>query len=365
VNKGDAGTSFHHFGTIRMNPLARDLDHILEHTAPIWAELHDSRIFLTGGTGFFGCWLLESFCQAVDRLGLQASLTVLTRSAESFRRKSPHLASHHAVHMMEGDIRTFGFPAGSFTHVIHGAAASSAALYRDQPLEMLDTIVEGTRRTLQFAASAGAQRFLMLSSGSIYGPQAPGIPLVSEEYRGGPDPTDTRSVYAEGKRVAEWLCCQHARAGGFGCPIARGFAFVGPHLPLDTHFAIGNFIGDCLMGRTIEIRGDGTAYRSYLYTADLAIWLWTILVRGASCQAYNVGSERGLSIADLAASVAAELAPSTGIRVLGVPRPGVPPDRYVPDTTRARVELGLQEWIPLEEAIRRTADWYSASAAKV
>jgi nucleoside-diphosphate-sugar epimerase len=138
---------------------------------------------------------------------------------------------------------------------------------------------------------------------------------------------------------------------------------VGPHLSLDAHFAIGNFIGDCLEGRPIEIRGDGTACRSYLYTADLAIWLWTLLVRGESCRAYNVGSECGLSIAELAGAVAAELAPGAGIRVLGVPRPGVPPDRYVPSTARARAELGLEERIPLEEAIRRTAAWHRLSAS--
>ena len=121
-------------------------------------------------------------------------------------------------------------------------------------------------------------------------------------------------------------------------------------------------MNDCLNQRPIEIRGDGTAYRSYLYAADLAVWLWTILARGESCRAYNVGSERALSIAELAATVAAELEPSTVIRVLGVPRPGVAAERYVPDTTRARMELGLDELIPLEEAVRRTAKWHGRNA---
>jgi dTDP-glucose 4,6-dehydratase len=342
-----------------MNPLARDLDHILEHTRDLWNELQGARIFVTGGTGFFGCWLLESFAWAVSRLALDASVTVLTRSAESFRRKAPHLAAHPAIRLVEGDIQSFAFPAGNFSHLIHGAAESSAALYREQPLAMMDTIVNGTRRTWEFAAAAQVRRFLMLSSGAVYGPQPAGMENVAESYRGGPDPTDGRSVYAESKRLAEWLCSVSSQAHGIACPIARCFAFVGPHLPLDTHFAIGNFIGDCLNARPIEIRGDGTPYRSYLYTADLAIWLWTILVRGASGRAYNVGSERGLSIADLARAVTTELAPSTVIRVMGVPRPGVAPERYVPDVGRARVELGLQEWIPLEDAIRRTAEWHA------
>src|SRR5712675_1610891 len=102
-----------------MNPLARDLDHVLAHTADVWEELRDASIFVTGGTGFFGCWLLESFAWACDHLSLDASVTVLTRSPANFRRKAPHLAAHRAIHLLHGDIRSFPFPAGHYSHVIH------------------------------------------------------------------------------------------------------------------------------------------------------------------------------------------------------------------------------------------------------
>jgi nucleoside-diphosphate-sugar epimerase len=347
------------------NPLARDLEHVLEHTGDVWQHLQGARIFITGRTGFFGCWLLESFTWACDHLPLDASLTVLTRSPEAFRRKAPHLAAHPAIHLVHGDIRSFPFPAGHFSHVIHGAtdaSVSATTLNQQQPLLVLDTIVNGTRRVLDFAAAAQTRRFLMIGSGLVYGPQPPEMARVPETYGGGPNPTDPRSVYAEGKRVAELLCALYSRNHGLDCLIARCFAFVGPHLPLDVHFAIGNFIGDCLNQRSIEIRGDGTPYRSYLYAADLAIWLWTILARGDSCRPYNVGSERELSIAELAATVAAELEPSTVIRVKGLPRHGAAPERYVPDTSRARRELGLQELVSLEDAIRRTAEWHAPAA---
>lgn len=340
------------------NPLARDLEHVLEHTGEVWSHLQGARIFVTGGTGFFGCWLLESFAWACGRLSLDASLTVLTRSPEAFHRKAPHLAAHPAIQLLQGDIRSFPFPAGHFSHVIHGATQASAALNRDQPLLKLDTIVNGTRRALDFAVAAQARRFLMIGSGAVYGLQPPEMARMSETYSGGPDPTDPRSVYAEAKRLAELLCALYSRIHGLACPMARCFAFVGPHLPLDAHFAIGNFMSDCLNQRPIEIRSDGTPYRSYLYAADLAIWLWTILARGESCRPYNVGSERELSIAELAATVAAELEPSTAIRVMGLPRTSRAPDRYVPDTARARLELGLREWVSLEDAIRRTAEWH-------
>ena len=102
-----------------MNPLADDLDHVLKHTAGLWEELRGRRIFITGGTGFFGCWLLESFAWANDRLGLNASATVLTRNPKSFAAKMPHLAWRSDLIFLEGDVRSFSFPAGKFDFVIH------------------------------------------------------------------------------------------------------------------------------------------------------------------------------------------------------------------------------------------------------
>lgn len=344
------------------NPLATDLAHVLAHTSPVWEELEGARLFVTGGTGFFGCWLLESFAAACDE-GLCASMSVLTRSPEAFALKAPHLARHRAIRLLRGDVRTFAFPQGRYTHVIHGAAEASASLNRERPLVMLDTILAGTRRTLEFAVACGVKRFLMLSSGAVYGTQPADLERIPEDFRGAPDPADPPSAYAEGKRAAELLGSIYAQIHQIDFLIARCFAFVGPHLPLDTHFAIGNFIGDCLHSRPIAIRGDGTPYRSYLYAADLAIWLWTILARGESLRPYNVGAEEAISIADLAHTVQTALAAKSRITIAAAPRPGVPAERYVPSTARARRELRLGERIPLCEAIRRTAAWSASQAA--
>lgn len=342
-----------------LNPLNADLKHTLVHLSRVWEELEGARFFVTGGTGFFGCWLLESFAWACDEQGLGASMTVLTRSPEAFRKKAPHLASHRAIRLLEGDVRSFAFPAGRYTHLIHAATDTSAQLNREQPGVMLETIVEGTRRTLEFAAGAGVKRFLTVSSGAIYGPQPEGLDRIPEDYRALPEPAASASAYHKGKRIAEQLSAQYAEARGFDVLIARCFAFVGPHLPLNSHFAIGNFIRDGLQGFPIEIRGDGTAYRSYLYAADLAIWLWTILARGKSGRPYNVGSEHALTIAELAGTVRDTLGSEQPLQIIGRPRPGVAPERYVPDTSRARSELGLRQCVALSEAIRKTAAWHN------
>jgi nucleoside-diphosphate-sugar epimerase len=335
-----------------------DLEHILRQTETLWEPMRGKRIFITGGTGFFGCWLVESFCHINRELRLEASATVLTRNPANFIAKAPHLVADPHVHLLTGDVKDFKFPEGVFPFVIHAATEASARQAAEEPLEMLSTILVGTQRTLEFAATHGTGRFLLTSSGAVYGRQPSVITHLPESYAGAPDPLDPNSVYSEGKRAAELMCSLHQKEAGIECAIARCWAFCGPHLPLDAHFAIGNFIGNVLRGEPISIQGDGTPRRSYLYGADLAIWLWTMLFRAPSLTPINVGSGEDLSILQLAQTVAKTLDADAVVRVAGTPVPGTAPSRYVPSVSRAKQLLGLEQTVSLEESIRRTAAWY-------
>lgn len=333
-----------------------DLDHILLHTRPLWERVRGCRLFITGGTGFFGSWLLESFLHANHALALSASATVLTRDPQSFSRKCPHLVDDPSLCFIRGDVRALEAVEDRYDFVIHAAGEASARQAIERPLEMFSTIVEGTRRTLDFARACSARKFLLTSSGAVYGDQPPEISHLGEDYPGAPDCLNPASVYAEGKRAAELASILYGREF-FDVKIARCFAFVGPHLPLDAHFAIGNFLRDAMRGGPIIVSGDGTPKRSYLYAADLAIWLWTILFDGIPGRAYNVGSDRVYSIAETARAVAEAIDPTLEVIV------SQPEDRnralrqYVPSTRRAQEELALKEHFSLTDAIRRTTEW--------
>jgi len=343
-------------------PLATaDLDHILEHTAVVWDDARGCRVFLTGGTGFFGAWLVESFLHVNRRLDLGASLVVLTRDPESALHRLPCIAGQPAVSLRRGDVRELEGHDGAFDYAIHAATESSHQQHAGDNRHMLETIVEGTRRVLAFARESGVRRFLLTSSGAVYGRQPPDVALLPEDFEGGPRSWDPTSAYAEGKRAAETLCAIEADQGGMSTRAARCFAFVGPHIPLGAHFAIGNFIRDALLGGPIRIGGDGTAVRSYLYMADLAIWLWTLALSPNASGVYNVGSEAGVSILDLARIVTGVCAPGAPIELATPRRDGAQPHRYLPCTTRAQRELGLQQRISLNEAIVRTIDWLRQS----
>jgi len=340
-----------------MNILHEDLDHILEHTKVLWKDLREKKVFVTGGTGFFGKWLLESFIWANDQLKLNAKMVVLSRNPAFFKNRYPHLAEASGIAFQQGNVRDFDFPQEQFDFIIHAAADASAQLNAENPLLMVDTIVEGTRRTLEFARHCGANRFLLISSGAVYGKQPPALSHIPEDYWGAPDTTQSSSAYGEAKRLAELLCAIYQKEYGPETTIARCFAFVGPYLNMNIHYAVGNFIRDGLAGGPIYVSGDGTHYRSYLYAADLAIWLWTILFRGVSGEAYNVGSEDAITIRDLAHEVSSAFSHSPKVVIAKNPAPGLSAERYVPSAKKARESLELDSWIKLDEAVRRTIKW--------
>jgi dTDP-glucose 4,6-dehydratase len=340
------------------NTLAQDLDHVLDHTRGLWDEMRGERLFLTGGTGFVGTWLTESLLWANRRLGLGLSAVLLTRRPEAFRARSPHLAADRAVTLLPGDAASFEYPEGPFPLVIHAATERWFAPDAERPAGIFDSDVAATRRVLELARARGTRRLLFTSSGAVYGKQPPELHGMAEDYPGAPSTSDPKAAYGNGKRASEFLCACYAQACGFDAVIARLFAFTGPYLPLDEGYAAGNFLRDLLGGGPIRIAGDGTPYRAYLYAADLAAWLWTILLRGRSASPYNVGSGEAVSIRELAERMASAVAPGIAVEIARRPVPGAPAVRYVPSVERARTELGLEPWIGLEEGVRRMYAWH-------
>ena len=338
---------------MRQPVVEEDLKDISAALANSVMSLKGRRLFLTGGTGFFGKWLTGSFLHLNNTFGLDASLTILSRDPRSFLACCPWLKTEAALNFVQGDIRDFQLPSEKYEFIIHAATEASVKLEQEDPAEMFDVIVAGTRRVLEFAAQTGAARVMLASSGAVYGAQPPEIDHMFETYHGTP-----QTAYGKGKVQAEQLCVEAGQQCGLAALLPRCFAFVGPYLPLDAHFAIGNFIRDCLADRPIVIQGDGTPLRSYLYAADLAEWLWTILLRGEHARPYNVGSGDAISIGDLAHLVRECAGTQNEIVVHGKKTEGSLPARYVPSVERAEKELGLTARYPLEEAIRRTLAWH-------
>lgn len=353
-----------------MTPLpASDLAQIVRATSSLWAPLCGGRILLTGTTGFFGCWLLESLVAINRELGLGIVIFAQSRDPARFLARMPHLGAEACIHwlvaepsqLMASQIRSKVAGSGAgLDAIIHLVTEADNADSRARPAAAAEAIVGSTKQALRLAREMGARYFLFASSGSVYARLSGAPHKISEMHPLTSVLSDPALGYAFSgglKRQAEELCGACGQKHGLNVTIARGFTFVGPHLPRQSKFALGNFLDDALQGRDIVIRGDGTPIRSYLYAADLTVWLCTILLRGVSGRTYNVGSEQAITLRDMAEVVRREVAPAVNVTVMGQASSTSPADYYVPDTRRARQELALVERVPLDEAIRRTIEW--------
>jgi nucleoside-diphosphate-sugar epimerase len=332
------------------NVLEKDLKFILSKSFNSIDLLSGKSIFITGGTGFIGKWLLESLIYA-NKQGANIHVGVLSRNPSSFVKCFPHL--QEGVQFYKGDIETFKFPEEKYDFVIHAATQASSKLNIDEPWYVLNNIINGTNRLLEYVEKCGARRILHTSSGAVYGVQPTSIDHVSEDYTGAPNIANMASAYGEGKRVSELLGVLFSKRTGVEFINARCFSFVGPYLPLDSNFAIGDFLLNGLKTEDISIKGDGTVLRSYMYAADLIIWLLRLLTHGENGKAYNVGSNTAYSIKDVAYLVQ-ESFPRSKVVVFKQANINKKPERYLPSIKKAQNDLGLEVNFSLKEALDRT-----------
>ncbi len=336
-----------------------DLSEILERSRDDFLSLQGASMFITGGTGFVGTWLVEALLEANQKLSLNLKLTMLVRDVPNLSKNRPRITGNECISLLPGDILNKVEASTSPDFIVHAATPASASLNEKNPQLMFDTIVNGMRNVLEMAGRGSTPRMLFTSSGAVHGRQPPDLSHVPESFMGAPDQLLAANAYHEGKRAAELLGAIATEQGVADVVTGRLFAFVGPYLPIDAHFAVGNFIRDALAGGSVIVGGDGTPVRSYQYAADMVVWLLALLVRGEAGRAYNVGSEKEIDIASLAETVATE-AGGSAVEIHGTPMPGKLAERYVPDCSRARLELGLENHVDLKEAIRRTAQWHRA-----
>lgn len=328
------------------------------------------KLLVTGGTGFFGRSILKFMATnpcLVD-LSRYEKVVVVTRSPYKFKSQYPILAALPWLSLFQGDVTDANslsplLQEGPFDAILHAATDStdSASLTATQ---QFDQIVIGTRNMLDLAVSTRVTRFLLTSSGGVYGPQPNDILEISEDYHGIPDPLLPSSTYGLAKRMAEHLCCLYQRRYGIETVIARCFAFVGEDLPVDAHFAIGNFIRDAIRKDAIYVKGNGSPIRSYMDQRDLALWLLTLLGQGSPGQAYNVGSDESISIKDLAYLVRDIIAPQKSVIILGeASADNISRNRYVPSIIKAKTDLRLQLSFSLSAAIRAASSKHFNAAA--
>lgn len=329
-----------------------DLSLIYEHSQKSLSSLANKNIFITGATGFFGKWLCQTLTSANQHFNLNLTLHLLSRDWDVFQKNHQNFFDLNCTELHTGDIANFPFPPACEV-VIH-AANDARPQHTPEGIALFEESLEkGNQRLLSYIQETQPEKLLITSSGAVYGSNTQGSQHWSEDQQA----EKLDNFYGKGKLLQEQFFSQ-AEFSGTDILIARCFAFIGPFLPLDSSYAAGNFILNAIQGQPICIQGDGQPLRSYLYSADLIIWLLNILSHGTSKHPYNVGSDAPLSISELAHKISSLSEAKPEVQVAQQVTDNKPPPAYLPSIKRAQDELGLQVYTPLEKAIEKTLKWH-------
>ncbi len=327
-----------------------DLNQVAEDLIEVISKLNHSKILLSGCTGFIGKNLLEAIFWLSDVYKLDIEILGISRNPEEFYKNNPHFKAFNNLKIKKIDIKEIGtLNLGKIDFVIHAATDVNKI---NSPIQIFEDSYWGTKQILDLSEKNGTKAFLLLSSGAVYGNASHNNGFLEDQV-GGISPQNLSSAYALGKQASEWLCGSYKNK--FDVKVARCFALTGPYLPLDKHFAIGNFINSVLNNKDIEIQGNGKPTRSYLYSSDMVTILLKLLLADGVQGVWNIGGDEEISIYNLAKQVNLVLGGKSQIVVLD--KQDMISNRYFPNLEKVKKEFSWMPKVNLEKAIQNTARW--------
>jgi UDP-glucuronate decarboxylase len=349
---------------MRNRIIQEDLARITSAGLP-WTDFSGATVLVSGANGFLPAYLVETLLYLNEQgQAKPTKVLALVRSREKAEARFAHLAGRKDLQFLVQDVCEPVTVDGPVDYVIHAASQASPKFYGVDPVGTLSANTLGTHHLLGLARAKRARGFLFFSSGDVYGQVDPAGKPIREDAYGPVDPTDVRSCYGESKRLGETMCVCWAHQYQVPAKIVRPFHTYGPGMKLDDGRVFADFVADIVHNRDIVMKSDGSAVRPFCYLADAAVGYFTVLCKGATGQAYNVGNDRAeISVRDLA-HLLVGLFPEKKLRVIQQEHqlaPGYLKSKVVricPDLSKIR-QLGWEPRTTVEQGFRRTIESFS------
>ncbi len=305
-----------------------------------------ARILITGGAGFIGSHLCESFLKRGDQV------VCVDNVSTGSRENIAAFSSNSRFAMVDQDVTRFIQVDGPLDMVLHFASPASPVDYMEMPIQTLKVGSLGTHNALGLAKAKEAI-FFLASTSEVYGD-----PLVRpqrEDYWGNVNPIGPRGVYDEAKRFAEAMTMAYHRYHGLNTRIVRIFNTYGPRMRMRDGRVVPNFITQALKGEALTAYGKGTQTRSFCYIDDLVRGIHRLLEADYHLPV-NMGNPYEMTVLDFAKKIIELTGSSSSIEFHPLPQDD--PQVRQPDISKARELLGWEPLVPLEEGLQATIEYF-------
>ena len=328
-----------------------DLDEIASSCELNVKSMEGLHFCILGGTGFIGKWLTSSLLHLNDQYNLHLSLDIITRNASKsetlFNVSNTRAISFHEINLARTSKTLLRPP----DVMIHGATASSIDKGSQSSDNVLLSTINGFNfLKLQLGESLSNKPVMLhLSSGAVYGNKSENRPLGENDITAD---SSTKDLYTRSKILGEEIVDFGNITNLWTGINARLFTFIGPHLPLNEHFAIGNFMHEALNSKRITIKGNAKTIRSYMYPSDLCEWLIK-LIANKIIVPIHIGSDLPVNMRDLAEIVKNV----TGAKKVYQNELDIAPNFYYPSTKIAKRDLGLNIRNDRHTSLQKWQEW--------
>ena len=305
------------------------------------------QILITGGAGFLGSKLCETFIDRGD------DVICLDNFSTGNLDNVVHLKAKKAFQLIEDNVQN---PLNLSTDLIFNMACPASPIaYQKDPISTIQTAVIGAKNVLQLAAKNKA-RIFQASTSEVYGDAL--VHPQAEEYWGNVNPIGIRACYDEGKRCAETLFFDYYRQHSVDIRVARIFNTYGPRMQVNDGRVVSNFIVQALLNDAITIYGTGEQTRSFCYVDDLVEGILLFTDQNQCIGPVNLGNPAEISVHELADTICKLTNSKSKIQLK--PLPEDDPTRRNPDIGKIKAMVNWEPKVTLEDGLKETISYFKS-----
>jgi nucleoside-diphosphate-sugar epimerase len=338
--------------------IRQDLDAIAGYPLP-WERFEGKTVLITGANGFLPAYMVETLL-LLNKIRLREPVHViaLVRNESSAKQRFYRHSGNPRLEFLVQDVCEPINLKQKIHYIVHAASQASPKYFRSDPVGTLSANILGTANLLKLATECRPDSFLYFSSSEVYGELDQSLIPNNELTYGYLNPSSLRACYAESKRMGETMCVAWHHQHGVPVKIARPYHTYGPGMRLDDGRVFADFVRNVVERQNIVMKSEGNGTRPFCYISDATIGFFTVMLKGVSAEAYNVGNpECETSIARLADTMA-RLFPELGLKVIREQRTDneylpSPILRNCPDIQKIN-QLGWQPTVGIEQGFKRT-----------